>query len=88
MAAERQQKLVRRRPLVKESAQLETKLARLELERKELEAKLADTSFYAATPAPEVQAASRRCAELIAEIGAIEERWLEVHAELEEIGEA
>ena len=87
-AAERQKKLARRRPLLKESAQLESQLARLETERKELEAKLADTSFYAATPAAEVQAASRRCAELIAQIGTAEERWLEVHAELEAIGEA
>lgn len=87
-AAERQQKLARRRPLVKEASQLEAKLARLEVERKELEAKLADTGYYAATPATEVQATSRRCAELIAAIGTLEERWLEVHAELEEIGEA
>ncbi|HEX9207947.1 MAG TPA: ATP-binding cassette domain-containing protein [Steroidobacteraceae bacterium] len=87
LAAERQQKLARRRPLVKEAAQLEARLARLEAERKELEARLADTGFYATAPAAEVQAASRRCAELIAEIGTVEERWLEVHAELEEIGE-
>ena len=87
-AAERQQKLARRRPLVKEASQLEAKLARLEVERKELEAKLADIGYYTATPAAEVQATSRRCAELIAEIGTLEERWLEVHDELEQIGEA
>ena len=87
-AAERQQKLARRRPLVKEASQLETKIAKLEAERKELEAQLADPAYYAATPSLEVQATSRRCAELIAQIGETEERWLEVHAELEEIGEA
>jgi ATP-binding cassette subfamily F protein 3 len=87
VSAARQQKLAQRRPLLKEAAQLEAKLARLEVERKELEAKLADTGFYAATPATAVQATSRRCAELIVEIGTLEERWLEVHAELEAIGE-
>jgi len=87
-AAERQQKLARRRPLVKEASQLETKIAKLEAQRKELEAQLADPAYYAATPSLEVQATSRRCAELIAQIGETEERWLEVHAELEEIGEA
>ena len=87
-AAERQQKLARRRPLLKESTQLEARMARLETERKELEAKLADTAYYAQTPSAEVQATSRRCAEVIAELGDVEERWLEVHAELEAIGDA
>ena len=86
-AAERQLKLARRRPLLKESTQLESKMAKLEAERKELEARLADTAYYAETPSAAVQAASRRCAELIVQIGAAEERWLQVHAELEEIGE-
>jgi ATP-binding cassette subfamily F protein 3 len=87
-AAERQQKLARRRPLVKEASQLEKKIAQMEAQRQELEAQLADPAYYAATPSLEVQATSRRCAELIAQIGDAEERWLEVHAELEEIGEA
>ncbi len=87
-AAERQQRLVRRRPLVKESTQLEAKLAQLEAERKELEARLADPGYYASAAATDVQATSRRCAEVLVTIGAIEERWLEVHAQLEQIGDA
>jgi ATP-binding cassette subfamily F protein 3 len=87
-AAERQQKLARRRPLLKESTQLEVRIARLEAERKALEAKLAETAYYAQTPAAEVLATSRRCAEVIAELGDVEERWLEVHAELDAIGDA
>jgi ATP-binding cassette subfamily F protein 3 len=87
-AAERQLKLARRRPLLKESTQLESKMAKLEAERKELEARLADTAYYAETPSAAVQATSRRCAELIVQISAAEERWLQVHAELEDIGEA
>jgi ATP-binding cassette subfamily F protein 3 len=87
-AADRQQRLARRRPLVKETAQLEKELAGLEAERRGLEAQLADPGFYAATPAAQVQATSRRCAEVVARIAAIEERWLEVQAELETIGDA
>jgi ATP-binding cassette, subfamily F, member 3 len=87
-AAERQQKLARRRPLLKESTQLETRIAQLEAERRQLETQLADPQFYAVSASPAVQAASRRCADLISQIGAAEERWLEVHAELEQIGDA
>jgi ATP-binding cassette subfamily F protein 3 len=87
-AAERQRRLARRRPLVKESAQLEARMAKLDAERKSLEAKLADPQFYSSGQAVEIQAASRRCGELVSLIAADEERWLEVHAELESIGEA
>ena len=87
-AAERQQKLARRRPLMKESTQLEARMSKLEAERKGLEARLADADFYAQTPPAEVQSTSRRCAEVIIELGDAEERWLAVHAELEKIGEA
>ncbi|MCX7053946.1 MAG: ABC transporter ATP-binding protein, partial [Proteobacteria bacterium] len=87
-AAERQQKLARRRPLLKESTQLETRMSKLEAERKTLETRLADADFYAQTPPADVQSTSRRCADVIIELGDVEERWLEVHAELEEIGAA
>jgi ATP-binding cassette, subfamily F, member 3 len=84
--AGRQQLLARRRPLVKESGRLETELARLEEERRSLEAQLADADFYARAPAAEVQAVSRRCGEVVTRIAEVEERWLEVHAELEALG--
>jgi ATP-binding cassette, subfamily F, member 3 len=87
-AAARLQKLARRRPLLKESTLLESRISQLEAERKALEARLADADFYAQAPPTEVQSTSRRCAEVIIELGEVEERWLEVHAELEEIGQA
>ncbi|MCE3283964.1 MAG: transporter related, partial [Steroidobacteraceae bacterium] len=87
-AADRQQRLARRRPLVKESTQLEAKLGQLEAERRDLEARLADPAYYSTAPASDVQATSRRCAEVIDQIARVEERWLEVHTELEGIGEA
>ena len=51
-----------------------------------LEARLADTSFYVTAPPAEVQAASRRCAEVATSLATAEERWLEVQEELERIG--
>jgi len=87
-AAERQQKLAQRRPLLKESTQLEARMAQLEAECKDLESRLADPAFYAQQPSGAVQATSRRCADVITQLGEVEERWLEVHAALEEIGAA
>jgi ATP-binding cassette, subfamily F, member 3 len=87
-AAERQQRLARRRPLAKEAEQLETRIAQLEAERKQLEASLADPDFYSRTPPGEVHALSRRCTEVIGLIATAEERWLQVHTELEAIGAA
>jgi ATP-binding cassette subfamily F protein 3 len=87
-AAERQRRLALRRPLVKESAEIEARMVRLEAEKKTLEARLADPDFYSSGAPADIQAASRRCGELGSLIAADEERWLEVHAALEAIGEA
>jgi ATP-binding cassette subfamily F protein 3 len=86
-AAERQARLARRRPLVKESDRLEKSMAALEAEKHELERKLGDAGFYADTAPAEVHAASRRCADVVRLLGEAEERWLAVQAELESIGE-
>jgi len=87
-AAQRQHRLARRRPLVKESASIEARLARHEAEKKGLEDRLADPRFYSSSQPSEIQAATRRCGELAALISADEERWLEIHTELEAIGDA
>jgi ATP-binding cassette subfamily F protein 3 len=63
-------------------------MAKLETEKKDLEARLADPAFYATGNAAEIQAAVRRSGEVTALLAADEERWLEIHAELEEIGDA
>ncbi|HEX4981138.1 MAG TPA: hypothetical protein VFV63_05545, partial [Ilumatobacteraceae bacterium] len=66
---------------------LERQIATLEAEKRDLEQRLGDATFYAlATPA-EVQAASRRCADVAGLLGEAEERWLAVQAEIESIGE-
>jgi ATP-binding cassette subfamily F protein 3 len=84
--AERQARLAKRRPLVKEAERLEKAMAALEAEKRELEQQLGDAGFYANTPPADVHAASRRCADVAQELGKAEERWLEVQSELEEIG--
>ena len=86
-AAGRQQRLSQRRPLVKESAQLEARIAKAEAEKKSLEAKLADPDFYSSVASGDMQAAVRRCGELGTAITADEERWLEVQSQLQSIGD-
>jgi ATP-binding cassette subfamily F protein 3 len=86
-AAERQARLARRRPLVREIERLEKAIAALEAEKADLERRLGDAAFYASTAPADVQAASRRCADVVHLLGEAEERWLEAQSELESIGE-
>jgi ATP-binding cassette subfamily F protein 3 len=86
-ATERQERLMRRRPLVKESNEIERRIAALEAEKLMLEKRLGDVAFYSG-PLDEVQAATRRCTDLAQLLEEAENRWLEVQAELESIGEA
>ncbi len=87
LAAQRAERLARRRPLAREVERLEKEIAGYEAERRELEARLADTSFYAAGNSAEVLGATRRCAEVARLLEAAEERWLATQSELEAIGE-
>ena len=87
LEADRQARLALRRPLVKEAGHLERQVASLEAEKRALEARLADVSFYTPANASEVQSATRRCAEVARLLESAEDRWLAVQAELEAIGE-
>jgi ATP-binding cassette subfamily F protein 3 len=86
-AADRQARLAKRRPLVKEAERLEKAIAALEAEKRQLEQRLGDPAYYASAAPADVQSASRRCADVATELGAAEERWLEVQSALEAIGE-
>ena len=86
-AAERQAKIQQRRPLLRESGELERRIAALETEKKTLECRLADTGFYASAGVAEVQAVTRRCSEVAQLLEQAEDRWLDVQAQLEAIGE-
>jgi ATP-binding cassette subfamily F protein 3 len=86
-AAERQAKLARRRPLMREAGELETQLARWHEEKREIDESLADPSFYESPDPDKLKALALRQAELTRLIDEAEQRWLEVSTELEEIGE-
>ncbi|AUM01294.1 ATP-binding cassette domain-containing protein [Pseudothauera hydrothermalis] len=87
-AADRQARLAARRPLVKESEQLERKLAAWQGEKQLLDARLADPAFYANPDPAQLQTLTRRQAELAAQIEAAELRWLELAEALDALAES
>ena len=66
------------------SRRIEGQLEKLGGERAQLEAALADPETYTTKPAEEGRRLTQRHAEVVREIGTLEERWLEVMSELEE----
>jgi ATP-binding cassette subfamily F protein 3 len=87
-AADRQARLAARRPLLREAGHLEQELAKWQQEKQQIDRQLADPAFYASPDPEKLRALSTRQQELASAIDAAEQRWLEVHAELEAIGEA
>jgi len=75
-------------PLRAEQRRLEEQLERFTAERHELEGRLADPATYAAAAADEQRRLSARHGELLREIAAVEERWLEVASAVEATGNA
>jgi ATP-binding cassette, subfamily F, member 3 len=86
-AAERQAKLAQRRPLLKEIDQLELNLAQWHEAKREIEEMLADPSIYESPDPDQLKGLALRQTELTRLIEEAEHRWLEVHEQLEEIGE-
>ncbi len=84
-AADRQARLVARRPLVKEIEQIDKRMAAWNKEKAELDARLADPALYTGPQAGEVPALNKRQAELAERIEEAELRWLELHEALEAI---
>ena len=87
-AADRQARLAARRPLLKEAEKLDKDLARWQQEKQQIDTQLADPAFYANPDAEKLRTLTTRQQELAANIDAAEQRWLDVHTELETIGEA
>ncbi|MBS1208799.1 MAG: yheS [Proteobacteria bacterium] len=85
--ADRQARLMRRRPLLKELEQLERKLAGWQGEKKLLDERVSDPALYASGDNALVQSLLKRQGELAQSIEGGEERWLEIQTELEDIGE-
>jgi ATP-binding cassette subfamily F protein 3 len=84
-AADRQTRLARRRPLLKEIETLESSLATWHDEKHEIDESLADSSFYESPDPDKLKAVALRQSELTRLIEAAEQRWLEVHVELESL---
>ena len=87
-AAQRQLLLARRRPLQKELKSIEHRLSAWQAERASLDQQLADPGHYGATDSAALQTQFKRQAELMQWIEAAEERWLHIHVQLENLGEA
>ena len=83
----RQDKLVRRRPLVKEVAKLDRDLAAWQKEKQALDAQLADPALYQNPDTARLRMLTTQQAALTQQIDLAEHRWLEVHGELEALGE-
>ena len=83
--AERQARIAERRPLIKETEQLEAKMAAWQKEKSQCDERLADPTLYAATDKTQLQVLLKRQAELAQLIEQAEERWLGIHQQLETI---
>ena len=86
-AAERQARLVARRPLQKEIDQLDKRMAAWNREKAELDTRLADPTLYTGPQAGEAPELNRRQAELAGRIEEAELRWLELAEALEALAE-
>ncbi len=84
-AADRQARLVARRPLLKELEQLDKKLAPWTAEKAKLDERLADPDLYTGPEAGDVPKLLKRQGELTDRIDEAELRWLELHEALEAI---
>jgi ATP-binding cassette subfamily F protein 3 len=71
-------------PLRNEQRRIEGQLEKLGAERVRLEAELANPATYTTKPPEEGRKLTLRHTDVVREIGALEERWLEVMSELEQ----
>lgn len=85
--AERQARIVARRPLVKETEQIEKSLEKLNAEKTTLDARASEADLYEAENKAELQLLLKRQAELSNAIDTAEMRWLELHEQLEALPE-
>jgi ATP-binding cassette, subfamily F, member 3 len=84
---ERQARIVQRRPLLKESEQLEKQLEKYQAEKASLDTRAGEADLYEAQNKLELQALLKRQAELTNNIDGAEMRWLALHEQLETLPE-
>ncbi len=85
--AERQARIVVRRPLLKETEQIEKSLEKYQAEKANLDTRAGEADLYEQQNKVELQALLKRQAELTNAIDAAEMRWLELHEHLEALPE-
>jgi ATP-binding cassette, subfamily F, member 3 len=85
--ADRQARLVERRPLLKALTTLETQMARLEAEKNDLESRLADSAIYEVAQKAELQTLLMAQAENRKQLDKIESEWLACQEKLEALPE-
>jgi ATP-binding cassette subfamily F protein 3 len=83
--AERQARIAERRPLLKELEQIERNMAQMQADKKTCDERLNDTELYNTTDKTELQQLLKIQAELASKLETAEERWLELHEQLEAI---
>ncbi len=76
-----------RRPLEKEAEKLDRNLAKWNNEKRDLDTRLADPALYQNASTADLRAMAARQTELAQLIDTAEQRWLEVHGELDALGE-
>ena len=85
-AQERAQKAALKKPLLKKLADLEKRMNEGNAKLAELDAKIADSGWYASAAPEEVQTVMKKRGLLADEVAKIEEEWLTVSEEIEAIG--
>ena len=85
-AQERAQKAALKKPLLKKLADLEKRMNEGTAKLAELDAKIADSGWYASAAPEEVQTVMKERGLLADEVAKIEEEWLTVSEEIEAIG--
>jgi len=69
--------------LLKELEQTERKMAQMQADKKACDERLNDTELYSASDKTELQQLLKTQAELASKLETAEERWLELHEQLE-----
>lgn len=83
--AERQARIVERRPILKEIEQIDALMVQLALDKTSIDTRLNDADIYSAADKSELQTLLKKQFELNASIERHELRWLDLHEHLEAI---
>lgn len=85
--ADRQARIAARRPLLKELEKLEANISKWQADKQVCDERLNDSELYTASDKSELQNLLKKQADLGSQIELAEERWLELHEQLEALPE-